>query len=367
MGWGRKRAAFTLMAATALLGGMLAFIVQPAAKAANPGDTAGTDPVGDTTDPHADITNFSIAYGGSIVVQLHVVAGTNPTADQFVALWGLDTNGDGQADFVALSNGGQAEVDHNDDNGTKACDAIPGWDGGGTYTAVFAPSCIGSPANLSFQSATAYFPNPQDTSTFAGDTAPNGSFVGPVSPPRSVNTAGIVVDDWGGLHAYHEGSGTLPTFAGGPYWPGQDVARGVAAIPGQGGVEVDDWGGLHTFSINGSPVPGAPQGGPYWPGQNVARGVAVLSDGSGGYVVDDWGALHPFSLGGGTPPAAPNNVSYWPGQDVVRGVAVVGSSQNPSGWTLDSWGGIHPFGSAPALDATLWGPGLVFRGLSVTP
>src|SRR5205814_6602082 len=69
---------------------------------------------------------------------------------------------------------------------------------------------------------------------------------------RGVDTAGLVVDDWGGLHAYHVGTGTRPAFSGGPYWPGQDVARGVAASPGRGGIVVDDWGGLHPFSVAGS-------------------------------------------------------------------------------------------------------------------
>lgn len=166
---------------------------------------------------------------------------------------------------------------------------------------------------------------------------------------RPEDIAGLLVDNWGGLHTFSEGMGAPPTFSGGPYWPGQNVARGVAAavpppgpqFPRQGGVVVDDWGGLHPFRINGSPLPSNPTGGPYWPGQDIARGVALVSNGAGGYVLDDWGGLHPFALNG-TMPAAPNNVAYWPGKDVARGVAVdVGGT---GGYTVDLWGGIHPFG-----------------------
>jgi hypothetical protein len=168
---------------------------------------------------------------------------------------------------------------------------------------------------------------------------------------------GYVVDLYAGLHPV----GGAPGIYNGPYWPGQDPVRGIVLVPGTtkanpGGYILDDWGGLHPF---GSAPPIATTG--YWPGQDVVRGVALNADGTG-YVVDDWGGLHPVN---GAKPIAVSG--YWPGQDVVRGVAVVGSSQGPRGWTLDSWGGIHPFGSAPALDSTLWGPGFVFRGLSLTP
>src|SRR5437588_10064014 len=340
---GRKRASISLVAAAILIGGALAFVAAPAAKAANPGDLAGPDPAGDTGDAHADITAFSMAYGSSIIVTERVVAGSNPSTGQFLALWGLDTNGDGHPEFVAGTDGATADaavVKVSDQS--LACDATGGWDGGGLYSAAFPPSCIGSPANLWVQAASHFQPDPNDDTNFFEDVAPDGGFVGPTSPPRAVNTAGIVGDDWGGLHGYHEGSGAVPTASGGPYWRGQNVARGVSAFPGGGGVEADDWGGLHPFSINGSPTPGAPHGGPYWPGQDVVRGVALTSDGGGGFEVDDWGGLHPFSLGSGTAPAAPNNVAFWPGQDVARGVVIL--ADGTGGFTVDLWGGLHPFG-----------------------
>jgi hypothetical protein len=168
---------------------------------------------------------------------------------------------------------------------------------------------------------------------------------------------GYVLDLYAGLHPV----GGAPPIHNGPYWPGQDPTRGIVLIPGTpkanpGGYILDLWGGLHPF---GSAPPIATTG--YWPGQDVVRGVALNPDGTG-YVVDDWGGLHPVNG------AKPVSVSgYWPGQDVVRGIAVAGLGQAPRGWTLDSWGGIHPFGSAPPLDATIWGPGFLFRGLSLTP
>src|SRR5205085_6312134 len=35
---------------------------------------------------------------------------------------------------------------------------------------------------------------------------------------------------------------------GGPSWPGQDIARGVGLYPAHGGYVVDAYGGLHPFT-----------------------------------------------------------------------------------------------------------------------
>ncbi|MCU1449065.1 MAG: repeat-containing protein [Acidimicrobiales bacterium] len=168
---------------------------------------------------------------------------------------------------------------------------------------------------------------------------------------------GYVVDLFGGLHEL----GGAPHITNGPYWPGQDPVRGIALSPGTtkanpGGYVLDDWGGLHPF---GSARPISVSG--YWPGQDVTRGVAFNADGTG-YVIDDWAGIH--SVNGAAPVS---NGPWWPGQDVARGIAVVGSGGAPRGWILDSWGGVHPFGSAPALDGTLWGPSVAARGISLVP
>jgi hypothetical protein len=190
----------------------------------------------------------------------------------------------------------------------------------------------------------------------------------------SMPVGGYVVDDWGGIHPYATG-GSVGPIHGGPYWPGQDVVRGIALLPsGAGGYVLDDWGGLHPFGVGSHAAPPAPQGGPYWAGVDAARGVTILPDGSGGYVVDAWGGLHPFLIPGSghTMPLKPANGPYWPGQDVVRGVAA--NAEGNAGYVLDDWGGVHPFGlpgttgTIPSPSGGPYWPGRdVTRGISVVP
>jgi hypothetical protein len=173
------------------------------------------------------------------------------------------------------------------------------------------------------------------------DPSPSSPAPGPApSPPgvSAVTSGGYVLDDWGGIHPFAAGANTLPpTTSGGPYWPGEDVVRGMSLLPsGTGGYVVDDWGGIHPFAVGSSGMPAAPQGGPYWPGQDVVRGIAVLPNGTSGYLVDGWGGIHPF---GGAPAVV--STGYWPGQNVVRGVALL--PNGTGGYVVDDWGGIHPF------------------------
>jgi len=44
---------------------------------------------------------------------------------------------------------------------------------------------------------------------------------------------------------------------------------------GTGGYVLDLFGGLHPFRIGAGAQPPATSGGPYWPGQDVTRGVAI--------------------------------------------------------------------------------------------
>lgn len=101
------------------------------------------------------------------------------------------------------------------------------------------------------------------------------------------DTNGADIDGWGGIHRLC-GSEQIFT-AGAPYWPGWDIARGIAITPGgNGGFVLDGWGGVHAFG--GARVTFTSG---YWPGWDIARGIAI--DGRGnGVVVDGWGGLHPF-------------------------------------------------------------------------
>jgi hypothetical protein len=92
---------------------------------------------------------------------------------------------------------------------------------------------------------------------------------------------------------------------------------------GTGGYVLDGFGGLHPFRVGGRNVP-AVHGGPYWPGWDIARGVAILPDGTGGYIVDGSGGVHPFGIGSHAPPPQPGaGAPYFPGQDRAEGIAFV--------------------------------------------
>ncbi len=208
--------------------------------------------------------------------------------------------------------------------------------------------------------------------------APSGFVGGPFWPGSDVvrgvavlpGNRGVVVDAYGGTHGFSfgESPGATPPTHGAPYWPGWDIVRGVAVLPdGTGGFELDGFGGLHPFSIGSGAVPALPAGAPYWSGLDIARGVAVMPDGFGGYVVDKSGGIHAF---GGAP--APNAGSpYWAGQDVARGIAL--SSDGSGGWIVDYSGGLHPFGTGgdpappPAVGGPYWSGAAFARGVAVLP
>ena len=200
-----------------------------------------------------------------------------------------------------------------------------------------------------------------------------------VLPALPAAAEGYVVDAAGGLHPF---DGAAPT-AGSGWWPGRDLARGVALDDaGPGGWVLDAAGGLHPFG-------GAPAvAGTLWrPGEDVARGVVVDVEGPGGWVVDVDGGLHPF--GGAAPLPATGARSVrgitlddgGPGgwvlaghgglyafggahlertdrfgdRDLARGV--VAADDGPGGWVVDAFGGLHAFGGAPAVTGTGWWPG----------
>ncbi len=156
----------------------------------------------------------------------------------------------------------------------------------------------------------------------------------------SAPTGGVVLDLFGGLHSF---GGYALTSSGSPYWPGWDIARGLALLAdGSGGWTLDGWGGVHNWG-NAPPTGlGVP-----WQGWDIARGLAVLPDRRSGYVLDGFGGLHAF--GPNAPPFAPS--AYWNGWDIARGLEVASDAagQATGGWVLDGYGSLHPFGSPPAL------------------
>ncbi len=180
---------------------------------------------------------------------------------------------------------------------------------------------------------------------------------------------GVVADGWGGLHTFLAGAGSAPVITSNAYWRAWDIVRGVALMPdGSGGFVLDGWGGLHPFSIGSGKAPTA-TGVPYWPGWDIARGITIDPSGRFGYVIDGWGGLHPFRIGSSTvDPPQVTGAPYWPGWDIARGVAL--APDGTSGATVDGWGGLHAFavgsGAPPAAPSAPYWPGWdIARGVAL--
>ncbi|HKR99707.1 MAG TPA: C39 family peptidase [Candidatus Dormibacteraeota bacterium] len=133
-----------------------------------------------------------------------------------------------------------------------------------------------------------------------------------------------------------------------------------AANPLQtGGVVLDGWGGLHPFGGYNLDTTGAP----YWPGYDIARALVVRNDGAGGWLLDGAGAVHAF----GRAKDVGDHLT-WPGQDVARALVITsydaagdtGELQDGSdavqGYILDEHGGVNPFGGAPRLTIPAYWP-----------
>ena len=217
-----------------------------------------------------------------------------------------------------------------------------------------------------------------------------GSDSRPTARPGRLPSEGIVIDGFGGLYTdgARAASGAGNRARGKSYWPGWDIARGVAVLPGGQRSGGRRYGGVHGFTFGDSARAAAPKprAGPYWPGWDIVRGVAVLPEGTGGYELDGVGRSSTPShrqrrghrrrsgravlAGCGHRPwrrahaewswrlrrrptgvdaqlrrcaGAHEPAGLWPGQDVARGIAL--APDGDGGWILDYSGGLHPFGT----------------------
>jgi polyvinyl alcohol dehydrogenase (cytochrome) len=178
---------------------------------------------------------------------------------------------------------------------------------------------------------------------------------------RSNRVSGYTLDGWGGVHPYGAAPSVSPAP---PYWQGWDIARGIVLNPcdpnGTSGYVLDGWGGVHPFGS----AP-ALSGDGYWHGWDIARGIALntcTNNVVSGYIVDGWGGLHALWQTGQPSFKAPAGSMYWSGQDVVRGMVVTAVG---SGYVLDDSGGVHPFGNAAPATSTGVLPGQdVSRGIT---
>ncbi len=188
------------------------------------------------------------------------------------------------------------------------------------------------------------------------------------APPAATQVgSGVVMDGFGGLHPFSVGGAPAPAppFVQAPYWPGWDIARGVALVPNgsgrpsSGGYVLDGFGGLHPFGMEGNVPPSDTISGPYWLNWDIARGVALLPGAQprGGFIVDAWGALHWFSIGPATPaPAVTESPgTFNPNAALARGAFIL--PDGSGGYVVDAFGGMHAFAlsGAPMPHATIGG------------
>jgi hypothetical protein len=142
--------------------------------------------------------------------------------------------------------------------------------------------------------------------------------------------------------------------SGSAYWAGWRIARCVTTLSdGSGGLVLDGWGGIHAFAVSphAQPVLAVISG--YWANWDIARSIVLLPGSTAtayrGYVLDGYGGLHGFaSAGTALPPPVSSAGHYWPGWDIARSVVMVPTSST-RGYVVDGYGGFHPFGLAPAV------------------
>ena len=116
---------------------------------------------------------------------------------------------------------------------------------------------------------------------------------------------------------------------------------------------------MHAFG--GAPAVGNAA---YWPGMDLARGIALSPDASltnaEGWTVDAYGGVHPFGSA-----SAVSSSSYWPGWDIARGLVAWTGAGSTGGWVLDGYGGLHPFGGAPGVsNGAYWAGWDIATGLA---
>jgi hypothetical protein len=169
---------------------------------------------------------------------------------------------------------------------------------------------------------------------------------------RADHRSGYVLDGYGGVHEFAAGVTSPAHWADSShaYWSGWDIARGIVIDPcdssGESGYVLDGWGGIHEFGTNGANRPPhfADTSHAYWPGWDIARGIVMNpctggAGSEGGYILDGWGGIHSF---GTATPIADSSHAYWPGWDIANGIVSTGTG---GGYTLDGWGGVHRFGT----------------------
>jgi hypothetical protein len=157
----------------------------------------GSDPLGDVPYCQGDIASAAADYGDSaLTLSTTVQCASDPNNDpnwtvgETFAGWLIDTNNDGDADYLAVLgyDGGLLAVVFrwNGSEFTLACTASPSWNGSNGFAVVVAPGCIGSPASLAVNHGFSWDENPSGDCTCPLDIAPDATYspaIGKGSPP----------------------------------------------------------------------------------------------------------------------------------------------------------------------------------------
>ncbi len=166
-----------------------------------------------------------------------------------------------------------------------------------------------------------------DTATCTTGPALSTSYTGTPTPYGAglrTHLAGLaaggayVLDGYGNLDPATSGLAHITTS---DTWPGWNIARAAALLPGRaGGYALEGWGGIHPFAVDPNPLPPAAASSGYWSCQDVTRGIAVDRAGTLGDVSTTAGEAAPFGVG--TPaPSGPTTAALPSGAE-GRGVIV---------------------------------------------
>jgi len=258
-----------------------------------------------------------------------------------LAAWALDTNNDGNVDYVVALVGstgtvaaGAAAIDHPDQilcTGAATADQSTR-----TYSAVIPSSCVGSPASFHWGAIMRYDTNPADSNApVALDLTPDGNsdMAGPVAAPTdpSVSTAGAHDGYWmltksGTIFGFGSASNNgvtdqlafthiEPTPSGNGYWV---LTEGGRIIPKGDAIN------LPTVGMQ--------------PGERAVS-LSSTPSGSGLWVFTDKGRVIPLGDA-----QFFGDMSHTP----LNG-SILGSVATPTGkgyWMVGSDGGIFSFGDA---------------------
>jgi ribosomal protein L24E len=317
-----------------------------------------TDPIGDVTsdsdapvnEARADVTAASAEYRpNEIALTVNVVRPTDPRTDPnwtkgaSFALWGLDTNGDNDSDYVvSLVYSGDfmtAGVVRPNDPAKVLCFGGATFDGT-TYTATIDPACVGNPASFKWGGGMIYDTKPADPrSPLAGDGAPDGDgMAGPVLAPAPLSpSAGgyWLVGDDGGIFSYNA------PFLGstGAMKLNQPIVAMAADPDGKGYWFVASDGGIFAYDAPFFGSTGAT------PLNKPIVGMAATPTGKGYWLVASDGGIFAFgdaAFSGSTGAITLN-------QPIV-GMASSGTGKGY--WLVASDGGIFAFGDAKFFGST---------------